>query len=255
MIRLTGLLCMSAVLVLHAEPVAAEGNDKAHLPATRPSDISAPRPQPRLSGEYALMAAEVRLTDKQKTQLKTIVIEELDAETRMQAVNQEKLEKLQKDLADARKAKNIDAISNILQHIMRIKAAETKAKKAFAKRAMELLTPEQKDKWAGFVLYRLICKPLSRVRLTDDQKTTIRGLCDDAAVELGDDALKTSLKMVVAQKKLRDEIKAQVLTEVQRKSLGLRPTKPHRTPRAKPSRPVKPLRKPVKPVKQPRAKR
>jgi len=93
MIRLTGLLCMSAVLVLHAEPVAAEGNDKAHLPATRPSDISAPRPQPRLSGEYALMAAEVRLTDKQKTQLKTIVIEELDAETRMQAVNQEKLEK------------------------------------------------------------------------------------------------------------------------------------------------------------------
>ena len=239
MTKLNCLLCISAVLVSHIALVAAERDSKTEITVTKSSGTATTQPQ--LRGEYALIAAQTKLTDKQKIQLAAIVMERRDAEARMRAAKQEKLDGLKQDLAEARKTKNMDAISTILQQMMRINAAESKAKKAFAKRVMELLTPEQKTKWAGFVLYRFVCKTLSKTMLTDDQKIAVRGLCDDAALELGDDALKTSLKRTAAQKKLRDKIKAEILTDQQRKAMG--------------SRPAKPVRPSKKPVKKPPAKR
>ena len=109
------------------------------------------------------------------------------------------------------------------------------------------------SKWAGFVLYRSVCKTLSKARLTNKQKAAVRGLCHDAALELGDDALKTSRKKTEAQKKLRDQIKAEILTDEQRKALGGRPAKP--PARALPVRPVRPVKPPRKPVRQPPARR
>ena len=206
---------------------------------TKPSGT--PTTQPEFRGEYALIAAQAKLTDEQKIQLAAIVMERGDAKARMRAANQEKLDGLKKDLAEARKANNRDAVSTILQQMMRINATAAKAKKALAKRVMELLTPEQQAKWAGFVLYRSVCKTLSKTSPTDDQKTAIRGLCDDAALELGDEALKMSPKRAAAQKKLRDKIKAEILTDQQRKAMG--------------SRPAKPVRPSQKPVKKPPAKR
>ena len=253
MIRLICLTCISAVVALHAAPTASEGNDKVEVPATRPSDTAATQPQPELRGEYALIAEEAGLTDEKKAQLAAIVMEGRDAEARMRAANQERLDTLQKDLAEARKADKKDAISSTLQQIMRINAAATKAKRAREEDVMGLLTPEQKVKWAGFVLYRSVCKTLSRVVLTDDQKTAIRGLCDDAALELGDDALKRFGKTVAAQRKLRDKIKTEILTDSQRKAMGVRPARP--AARARPARPPRPAKLPKKPVKQPRAKR
>ena len=252
MTRFICLMCIAAVLVLLAAPAATEGDDKVEVPATRPSDTAATQPRPKLRGEYALMAAEAGLTDKQKVQLAATVMEGRDAEVRMLAANKERLDNLQKDLAEARRADNKDEISSILQQIMRINAAATKAKKALDESVMGLLTPEQKAKWAGFVLYRSVCRTLSRAELTDDQKTAVRRLCDNAALELGDDALKTSRKRVVAEKKLRDTVKSEILTDQQRKALGIRLTKPRGTRPVRPARPAKP---PKKPVRQPPTKR
>lgn len=155
MTRFIHLVYISVLLVLNAAPAAAKGDNEAEPPATRPSGAAATQPRPKLRGEYALVAAEVGLTAEKKAELAAIVVEERDAEARMRTANQKKLEKLQKDLADARKEDNKDAIVNILHQIMRINAAETKAKKAFQERVMGFLTHEQQARSIHAISYRL----------------------------------------------------------------------------------------------------
>ena len=253
MTRLNYLLCIAIVLVPHITLIAAERDSETKAATTKPSRTASPRPG--LRGEYALIATQAELTDKQRIQLAEIAMEQRNAEDRMRSVNQKRIAGLQKDLANARKANNVDAISTILQQIMRINATEAKAKKAFTARVMELLQPEQKAKWTGFTLCRSVCGTLLKAKLTDDQKNAIRELCNDAALELGDDGLKTAIKRYAAQKKLRDKVKAEILTDDQRKALGGRPTKPVRSVK----KPVLPVKKsvmpPKKPVKKPPAKR
>ena len=239
MTRLNCILCISTALMPYVTLVAAESDSRTKAAATQPSNSAAP--QPELLGEYALIATQAELTDAQKSQLATIAKEGRDAEAHMRAANQERLDRLQKNLAEARRTGDKDSLSSTLQEIMRINSAASKAKKAYEARVLGLLTPEQKTKWAGFVLYREVCRTLPKANLTDDQKVTVRELCDDASLELGDDALKKFGKTVAARRKLRDRIKTEILTDQQRKAMGVRP--------AGPARPVK------KPVKKPSAKR
>lgn len=251
MTRLNCLLCISIVLVPHIALLAVEKDGKTEAATTKPSHTASPRPG--LHGQYALIAAQAQLNDKQINELMAIATEEREVQTRMQAVNQEKIARLRKDLADARKANNVDSISTILQQIMRINATESKARKAFEARAMEIMEPQQRAKWAGFGLCKSLCGALLRAKLTDDQKKAVRGLCDDTALELGDDGLKTTLQRSAAQRKLRDKVKAEILTGDQRKALGGRPTKS--AAKARTAKPTERAKPPRKPARQPRARR
>jgi len=240
------LLYTSVALFLPAAPLtAAKDSTATTAPTTKPSDGGTAGPE--LRGEYALIAAQAELTGEQRTQLAAIVTEARAAEARMQAANKDKLGKLRKDLADARKSNNRQAIAKASQQIMKINSAATKAKKALRARVLGLLTPEQKIKWAGFVFYRSACGVLAKANLTDDQKTAARKLCDEAARQLGAAALKKSRKTVAAQKKLLARIKADILSDRQRDAPGAKvagPDKPPELPGV--YRPISPAGKSMK---------
>lgn len=229
--RLGWALCVLAALMLTAGPVAAK-EEAAEKPKKERGDKKRARGKKArslLRGEYAMLVNEAGFTDEQKAQLETLVKEMKAAETQSREANKEKIAELKKKMADAREAKNKEAMQAARKQMKELKAAATKPRKEFWDKAMTLLTPEQKIKWAAFKLYRSACGRLGKAKMTDEQKAAARKFCEATAKEFGDIVLaekrtKEDARTIgQAIKNLQQKITEEILTAEQREAIKRKP--------------------------------
>ena len=228
------LLCAvwaMALLVLTAGPVLAQAEpaeeDKPKAKAKKARKEKRDRPKKAKSairGEYAIMASEVELTDDQKAKLEALIKEMNDAVRKDMEAAKEKAAELKKAIEDAKKAKNKEAGQEARKKLTELKKSSQAIRADYQKKIRELLTPEQRTKWGGFVLYRRVCGRFAKAKLTDDQKKSVRTQCDAAAKELGDLAVSAATKedkqkLGAEIKKLYEKITTDVLTNEQREAM------------------------------------
>lgn len=219
-----------ALLALTAGPVLAQaapaGEDK---PKAKKAKGDRPKkPKSALRGEYAIMASKAGFTDEQKTKLEALVKEMNEAVRKEAEASKEKLAELKKAIEAAKKAKDKAAEKEARKKLAEAKKASRAVKAGYRKKILELMTAGQRRKWGAFVFYRSTCLRFSKAKLTDDQKKSVRTLCDAAAKELGDLAISAAgkedkAKVQAAVKKTSEQISRQVLTEEQRKAMKAKP--------------------------------
>ena len=135
-------------------------------------------------GEYAVMAKVLNFTDAQKAELvETLKACAADARGR-QEINARRLAWLNEKLAEAKKNKNEDAMTEILEKFKALRAEEAKARDVATAVVMEILTPEQKRQWAGYNVYRQIIPRFKRIVLTDEQDKKVRDMCTAKAKDI-----------------------------------------------------------------------
>lgn len=196
---LAWLLCVVLVAAMAASAPAGEAGAPAkQSPEVKKADPAAPAPAktdapkapataapPSASGDLALMIKECKLTDEQIGNLNTTAATAMAEIAQWQQANAEKLGSFQKAYA-ARQAQDEAAFRKALtdaQPMLQERAALImKSQKAI----LDVLTPDQKQVWMGFVAYRQLTAPLARANLTPEQEAKIRGLCNGAAKEIGE---------------------------------------------------------------------
>jgi Spy/CpxP family protein refolding chaperone len=200
---LTWLLCVvlaAATAAWAPSPPSSEAGAPAkQAPETEKADPAAPAPAktdapkapataalPSADGDLALMIKECKLTDEQVAKLNTAAAAAMAEMTQWQQANAEKLGSFQKAADAARQTQDEPAFRKVLtdaQPLIQERAALImKSQKAI----LDILTPDQKQVWMGFVAYRQLTAPLARANLTPEQETKIRALCNEAAKEIND---------------------------------------------------------------------
>ena len=200
---LTWLLCVvlaAATAAWAPSPPSSEAGAPAkQAPETEKADPAAPAPAktdapkapataalPSADGDLALMIKECKLTDEQVAKLNTAAAAAMAEMTQWQQANAEKLGSFQKAADAARQTQDEPAFRKVLtdaQPLIQERAALImKSQKA----VLDVLTPDQKQVWMGFVAYRQLTAPLARANLTPEQETKIRALCNEAAKEIND---------------------------------------------------------------------
>jgi Spy/CpxP family protein refolding chaperone len=200
---LTWLLCVVLVAAMAASapspPSALAGApaknapeaEKANPAAPAPAKTDAPAPpataaSPSADGDLALMIKECKLSDEQVAKLNTAATAAMAEIAQWQQANAEKLGSFQKAADVARQAQDEAAFRKVLsdaQPLVQERAALImKSQKAI----LDVLTPDQKQVWMGFVAYRQLTAPLARANLTPEQEAKIRALCNGAAKEIGE---------------------------------------------------------------------
>lgn len=228
--RLFCVVWALALLALMARPVlvqAAPADEDKPKKARKEKPNRPKKGKSGLRGEYAIMGSVLKLTDDQKAKLEALIKEMNEAvRTEMEAAK-EKMAEVKKEMEAAKKAKDKAAGQAARKKMTELKKASLAVKAGFQKKILELLTAEQRGKWGGFVLYRRVSGMFAKAKLTDDQKKTIRPLCDAAAKELGDLALSTARedkkKIGAALKKLGDKITKEILTNEQAEGMKKKP--------------------------------
>ena len=200
---LTWLLCVvlaAATAAWAPSPPSSEAGAPAkQAPETEKADPAAPAPAktdapkapataalPSADGDLALMIKECKLTDEQVAKLNTAAAAAMAEMTQWQQANAEKLGSFQKAADAARQTQDEPAFRKVLtdaQPLIQERAALImKSQKAI----LDILTPDQKQVWMGFVAYRQLTAPLARANLTPEQEAKIRALCNGAAKEIGE---------------------------------------------------------------------
>ncbi|MBE3097617.1 MAG: hypothetical protein IMZ44_10900 [Planctomycetes bacterium] len=197
---LAWLLCVVLVVAMAASALAGEAGAPAkQSPEVKKADPAAPAPAktdapkapataapPSASGDLALMIKECKLTDEQVGNLNTVATAAMGEISQWQQANAEKLGSFQKAADAARQAQDEAAFRKALtdaQPMLQERAALImKSQKAI----LDVLTPDQKQVWMGFVAYRQLTAPLARANLTPEQEAKIRALCNGAAKEIGE---------------------------------------------------------------------
>jgi len=171
-----------------------------------------------LRGEYAIMANECGLDDAQKEALATA----LTAKDEAMKAGREKAGTLKKDLAAAKEAGDEEAVQRLgeetkaLREELRALQIEHRAK------ILACLTPEQRETWEGFVVYRNLMRRYAKAELDDAQKTQVRAMANEAAKEMmavqGDEKDIHKAKEEIGQR-LMARIEAEVLTAEQKEKM------------------------------------
>jgi len=197
---LTWLLCVMLAAATAASASAGEAAapakqapeaEKANPAAPAPAKTDAPAPPataapPSANGDLALMIKECKLSDEQVAKLNKAATAAMAEISQWQQANAEKLGSFQKAADAARQAQDEAAFRKVLtdaQPFIQERAALImKSQKAI----VDVLTPDQKQVWMGFVAYRQLTAPLARANLTPEQEAKIRALCNGAAKEIGE---------------------------------------------------------------------
>jgi Spy/CpxP family protein refolding chaperone len=169
-------------------------------------------------GEYAIMAKVLEMDSTQTAKLTEAVEASQKA---LKAWDDSDSGKKYKEFEDALKKAKADkdkekskSLGDQMKPLAKERSDLQEAQKA---NIMALLSPEQKAKWAGFVVYRTVIGKYKRVDPTDDQDKQIRQLCEAAAKGMPDASDKKAHGEAI--KKLTDEIEQKVLTDAQREEL------------------------------------
>ena len=210
------LLVLAVALTALAAPVQAGPRGRK-----APNGDSAAKG--RLTGEYAVMAKVLNLTEaKQALLAEMIEACAADAELR-QRVNAMKLAQLNRQLAEAGKSDDKDAIKAINRQIKALETEDVSSRAGTMTAVMGLLTSEQKQQWANYSVYRRIAPRFKRADLTEEQDKKVRDLCSArAAAILAKDARGQAeaykdLAAAIAESILTDEQKALMTDKVSRK--------------------------------------
>lgn len=194
-----------------------------------PKAPPAPKVQP-LPPAYSWMGKELALSDTQQNGIadlnKQASMDKIAAE--LLKAQAEKIAELEKDLAAAKKEKDTakikDANTQLAAARADLKNAKAKIKPKVMDRVeadmMNLLTAEQKTKWAIRNAMPDVQTALKPVKLTQEQMGKVRSLCEAQSVGLlgawGSekvDEWKAEIQSVV------DEVKANILSEAQQRQL------------------------------------
>jgi Spy/CpxP family protein refolding chaperone len=155
-----------------------------------------------LRGEWAILAAELQLTDDQKAKLLSRLTAYAEASAGWDKQYGEKM----KAAREAKDANAVRALTQSQENLAADRDADVQA----------LLTADQKVKWEGFKLYRAEMLALRRANPSDDQKAKVRDLCDAAGKEFA--GLKAEKDLQAARAKLR-QAALDVLTPEQQETL------------------------------------
>ncbi|MFB3893711.1 MAG: Spy/CpxP family protein refolding chaperone [Phycisphaerae bacterium] len=137
-------------------------------------------------GQYAEMVSVCELSDEQVAKLEQKVAAMRETSSAFWKDNQEKLTKLNKDLIDARAAKDDQKVKQLQDEI---KALYDKSRQLFAESQaaiLAVLTPQQRITWDSYNLRKsLTTVRYRRITLTPEQEKKLQEFCDEAAKEVG----------------------------------------------------------------------
>jgi Spy/CpxP family protein refolding chaperone len=208
--------------VLIAAPAALAEEAKA-----KPAKEKAPaKASSGLKGEYAIMASECKLPQDQIATLKAKVQAKDEALAAWEKENGEKAKAIQEAAKKAREGNDKAASKKAADDLKALNEAKAKIQADGMVAIYAVLTPEQKQTWDGFVLYRSMMARFKKVNPTDEQQGKIRALCADAAKEIaavtGDEKAAAKAKNTTTAKLVKT-IEETVLTAAQREELAKKP--------------------------------
>ena len=202
-----------------AEKVGAKPAEKADA---KPAEKAAAA---ELTGEHAVMAREVNLSEKQKTQVAETVAAANEALAAWRQANLAKIEATNAALTKARQAGDREALRQALAEAQPLFRERQVIQRKYQKKVMDVLTDKQEVQWLGFILWRTLTGQAKALDLTPEQSDQARALSDAAAqklLALPDEAEATQADAQSArsiQQKLVDQFVEDVLTETQRDAL------------------------------------
>jgi len=208
---------LSAAETKSAEPAEAKPAEKA--------EAAEKNATPELTGEHAVMAQEVDLTEKQKAQVAETVAEANKALAEWREANKAKIEAANAALAQARQAGDRQALQQALVEAQPLFRERQRLQQTYQQKVMEILTDAQRVKWVGFVLWRTLTQQAKSLDLTAEQSDQARALSNTAAeklLALGESEEATEADAQTArniQQKLVNDFVEDVLTDPQRKTL------------------------------------
>jgi len=217
---LLAALAVAPVLAADA-PAAAPAAPKAKAAAPAAPAAAAPA-KPPIDGDLADMVRECKLTDEQVAKL-------AEAGTRLQTqlaewrkTNADKIARLNKAIEAAQSAKDEAALAKVRSESMLIFQEQMNLTMKGLKGMMDILTPEQRSLWWGFVTFRELMAGMASVGLTTEQVTKIREICNAAGKDL--DAIKEEgeagmAAMLKVRTKVQGDVREKVLTAEQRTKL------------------------------------
>lgn len=225
MLRMNRLYVVLALCVVAGTAMAADKADKAG--------------KAKLRGEWAIMASELKLGDEQKAKLTEAVTAVETARSDWNKANGAKLEELNKAQKAARDANDKTKAKEISDQITALKVEQTKAIAAAEAKIQDVLTPEQKAQWQGFVVYRNLLSRFRKAELTDEQKTKVKAVAAEGAKQMataGDAKAKSALS-----KSLEKQVTELLTPEQVAKMKAPAPKKePKAEPKADAKAPAKP---------------
>jgi hypothetical protein len=211
--------------------VAPAGEAKpAEKAEAKPAETAEAKPaetpvSSELTGEHALMAREVGMTEDQQQQVVKIVSDANLALSEWRATNKKKIDEANEALGEARRAGDRDALQRALANAQPLFRERFAIQRRYQQKIMDVLTEKQRVQWVGFVLWRTLTGQAQALDLTPEQSDQARAMSDAAAKKLvalpdGEAASEAETQAArTIQRTLVEEFVEQVLTEAQRESL------------------------------------
>ena len=240
--RIVWLLVLAVGLAALSAPIQAKPKKEGAAgdkPERRRKDRGA---KSGLRGEYAIMVKVLNFTDTQKTELAAKLKACAENAKKWREDNADKTAELKKQQVEARKNKDKDAMKRLGRQSKALRAEEVKLRGAAIAAAKAILTPAQKQQWAGFIVYRDVMRRIKRAGLTDEQDKKVREMCNAKAKDIPADDKRARGK---ALKGLTATIIEAVLTPEQKEKLTAKrnpdPKKPRKGRKPKGEAPGPPV--------------
>jgi Spy/CpxP family protein refolding chaperone len=182
---LVGLFVVAGPLQAQEEPA---GQKVRKAKKTKQAKPAKKQSRTRLRGTFAQMAKELTLSQTQTAELEKISADQAEAVKAWQRENKDKADQLNEQWKQARQDKDREKISELTKQRAQIKAEKDKVSQPFEQRVQALLTPEQKQKWQGFLLFQKVSGKLRRCKLTEEQQTKIKQMAQDVTASTKDSA-------------------------------------------------------------------
>jgi len=225
--------------VLAADAPAAAAKDEAAKPeaaAPAPAPPAAATPvRPTGDSDLAVMIRECKLSDEQVTKLAEAATAIMTQLADWQKTNADKLAVFQKDFEAARKSNDEAALAKVRTESQPIFQERMNLIMNGQKGMMEILTPEQRNTWVGFITFRQLMVAMAPVDLKTEQLAKIREICNaagkdiDAIKEEGEAGMAALIKVRTA---IINNVRDNVLTAEQRAKLPPQLTEPPPVPPA-----------------------
>lgn len=197
---------------------AQDNKDKKDKEPTKAAKAPTTQVKDGLTGEYAIMAEELALSDAQKNQLAEKIAAKEAAIKAWNDANRRKQNELKKSVDEAQASKDADKAKEFGNAL---KQLEGERDAVIAKADAEIdgvLTPDQLQKWEGVRAFRAVSARLKKVELTDAQTQEIKARCVAASTALVNPDRKARM---TAMQSLMNSIDKEVLTDAQREKMGL----------------------------------
>jgi len=217
-------LCVAALVALALAPVVFGAEPKA---TTEPAAQPAPSAESKSEDEKAILAREAGLNAEQKTRLDKAVAEAQTIMGDWEKANEAKIQVFNKAVAAARQAQDEAAFRKAVTDAQPMLKERRDIQVKYDKQIMDILTPDQKATWIGFLLSGNMTRQATPLNLTAEQVAKVRTLCNAAGKELialpepkeGDAEDPGMQARVAIQKKLMADFTGTVLTTEQQATM------------------------------------